>query len=484
MAIRDRDTDPSTGQLFYVMERMTESLQDRLEGAGRLEVAEAMRWATGILLGIDHAARNGVFHRDLKPANILRDRLGLVVLCDYGIALLVGATPLTPHGHQVPGTPGYVAPEVLECGESSARSEVFAAGCVIYQMLAGQLPWPSRAREDAVEVMRNDDPPRLETLVPEIDEALADVVANSLAPDPLARYATAAEFLCALDEARLLAGEPGLMQGSVRDDAWAATSGDRARATSSPGDPDRNAIAAIGQPAVFMNSAHALTASPDAPVASSGRLAAFVARGTALFAVVAAFFALAVDLSDDPPPILARAPRTGAPLQRAPRNSAGAHAGEYNLLATTRARHIGHAPVSQPLATATRSDTANASATQPANCCASLDSKPRHSAQLPRYAGDNTGHTAESEPSESPESTQESSTTTEATSASSGGGAASAQGSASASSSTQISTSGSTTIVQGTQGQTISSTSGTVRQCAGGQEITSSSGTVVQGTGC
>jgi len=130
--------------LYYVMPLVRgESLRDRLTRERQLPVGEAIHIATVIAGALDYAHRQGVLHRDIKPENILLHD-GQPVLGDFGIALAVataGGDRLT-HSGLVIGTPSYMSPEQVS-GDASidGRSDIYALGCVAYEMLAGEPPF-------------------------------------------------------------------------------------------------------------------------------------------------------------------------------------------------------------------------------------------------------------------------------------------------------------------------------------------------------
>lgn len=133
------DSGTAGGILYYIMPFVEgESLKARLDRAGRLPAAEAVRIAIEIGEGLGHAHSRGVLHRDVKPGNVLLAD-GRVQLVDFGIArpmVRLGADDLTAAGHGI-GTPAYMAPEQL-AGESTVRSDLFSLGAVLYEMLTGR----------------------------------------------------------------------------------------------------------------------------------------------------------------------------------------------------------------------------------------------------------------------------------------------------------------------------------------------------------
>ena len=139
------DSGQVDGTVFYVMPYIDgESLRDRLAREKQLPVGDAVRIATEIASALDYAHRHGVIHRDIKPENILLHD-GRAVVADFGIALAMsrttGSTRLTETGMSL-GTPHYMSPEQA-LGEKTvdARTDVYALGAVLYEMLVGEPPF-------------------------------------------------------------------------------------------------------------------------------------------------------------------------------------------------------------------------------------------------------------------------------------------------------------------------------------------------------
>jgi len=137
------DSGESDGLLFFVMPYVSgETLQDRIRRGGPLPVEEALRIAREVADALAYAHENGVIHRDIKPSNILFEA-GHAVISDFGVARAVGAaggTEATATGIAV-GTPKYMSPEQATGGEVDGRADIYALGCVLWEMLAGGAPF-------------------------------------------------------------------------------------------------------------------------------------------------------------------------------------------------------------------------------------------------------------------------------------------------------------------------------------------------------
>jgi serine/threonine protein kinase/tetratricopeptide (TPR) repeat protein len=195
------------GELFLAMELLEgESLATRM-ARGPFTVSEAVSIGLGIQAGIDALHRHGIVHRDLKPSNVFLTNHG-VKLLDFGVAMVSAsdvaatATRLTTPG-MVVGTPQYCAPETLRGEPADARTDIFAAGIIVYEMLSGQTPYPGRTAIEVFHSIMYDDPPVL-TGGPAIT-ALDRVIHKAVAKRREDRYQTAEAFAQELRAALLLA---------------------------------------------------------------------------------------------------------------------------------------------------------------------------------------------------------------------------------------------------------------------------------------
>jgi serine/threonine-protein kinase len=196
------DSGQVDGTVFYVMPYVDgESLRDRLNREKQLPVDQAVRIAREVAAALDYAHRQGVIHRDIKPENILLHD-GAALVADFGIALAAsrtGGTRMTETGMSL-GTPHYMSPEQA-MGERTldARTDVYALGCVLYEMLAGEPPFTGPTPQAIVARVVTESPRSLSllrhTVPPELDAA----VAKALEKLPADRYATAAELAAALE---------------------------------------------------------------------------------------------------------------------------------------------------------------------------------------------------------------------------------------------------------------------------------------------
>jgi serine/threonine-protein kinase len=143
-AVTIYDVDEVQQRLFIVMQLVDgSSLAELLARQGRLSWSETVEMITAVAEGLDYAYTRGVLHRDLKPANILFDSNHGPMLSDFGLAKLIGeaGTSVTAGGGIV-GTPHYIAPEVWEGRGTTRQSDLYALGCILYEMLTGEKVFP------------------------------------------------------------------------------------------------------------------------------------------------------------------------------------------------------------------------------------------------------------------------------------------------------------------------------------------------------
>ncbi|HEY7027496.1 MAG TPA: protein kinase [Gemmatimonadales bacterium] len=195
------DSGEVLGTAYYVMPFVEgESLRDRLTREKQLSIADAVRIATEVASALDYAHRHGVIHRDIKPENILLHD-GQALVADFGIALAAasgGGTRMTETGMSL-GTPTYMSPEqAMGEREITARSDIYALGCVTYEMLVGEPPFTGPTAQAIVAKMMTEEPRSLilqrKTVPPQVEEA----VLTALQKLPADRFGTAAEYTAAL----------------------------------------------------------------------------------------------------------------------------------------------------------------------------------------------------------------------------------------------------------------------------------------------
>ncbi len=198
-----REGEGSLTVLYYVMPYVEGiSLRDRLTHEKQLPIAEAVRIATEVAHALDYAHRHGVIHRDIKPENILLHD-GSALVADFGIALAASkaGTRMTETGMSL-GTPQYMSPEqAMGERELDARSDVYALGCVTYEMLTGEPPFTGPTAQAIVAKVMTATPEPVTTYRKTVPPHVDDAVHVALQKLPADRFATAAEFAASLGDA-------------------------------------------------------------------------------------------------------------------------------------------------------------------------------------------------------------------------------------------------------------------------------------------
>ncbi len=197
------DSGAADSFLYYVMPFIEgETLRDRLHREKQLPVADAVRIASEVASALDYAHRHSVVHRDIKPENILLHD-GRALVADFGIALAAskaGGTRMTETGMSL-GTPTYMSPEqAMGEREITARSDVYALGCVLYEMLLGEPPFTGPTAQAIVAKVMTAEPASLTSQRKSIPPHVEAAVHTALEKLPADRFATAAEFAAALSD--------------------------------------------------------------------------------------------------------------------------------------------------------------------------------------------------------------------------------------------------------------------------------------------
>ncbi len=194
------DSGEADGLLYYVMPYVEgETLKGRLEREGALPVEESLRIAREVADALAYAHEKGVIHRDIKPSNILFEA-GHAVIADFGVARAVGVAgegDATSAGLTV-GTPKYMSPEQASAGEVDGRADVYALGCVLWEMLAGDAPFDGPTPHAILALKSSDSTPSLRVRRKSVPPDVEGVIAKAMAPLAADRYETARDFESAL----------------------------------------------------------------------------------------------------------------------------------------------------------------------------------------------------------------------------------------------------------------------------------------------
>ncbi len=214
----------SDGPLHYIaMEYVAgRTLRQLLAERGRLNAREALDIMTGVLSGLAAAHQAGIAHRDVKPENVLITPSGEVKVADFGLARSVAGAVQT-RGGMIIGTAGYLAPEQVSGGGSDARTDVYAAGVVLFELLTGKQPHTGDSPLAVAYKHVNEVVPAPSAVLPGIAPALDALVAMATSRDPDLRPASAGQFLRAIDEVRngqhVAGSAPYRMAHGYADDA-------------------------------------------------------------------------------------------------------------------------------------------------------------------------------------------------------------------------------------------------------------------------
>ncbi len=204
---RTHDLGEHAGHLFLTMEYVEgEDLQSMLGRERALGAVRAARIALAVCEGLVAAHAAGVVHRDLKPANVLVEKGGRVVLTDFGIARAM-AGEVASRTQGMVGTPMYMSPEQISGGEVEARSDLYAVGLLLYEMLTGEAPF-SGDSPMAVAFARLRQPPPDPAGRPGVPDALAHLVRQCLEREPAERPVGAHDVATVLRTWLLSVGEP------------------------------------------------------------------------------------------------------------------------------------------------------------------------------------------------------------------------------------------------------------------------------------
>jgi tetratricopeptide (TPR) repeat protein/predicted Ser/Thr protein kinase len=192
--IRIFDLGESGGIRFITMEYVEgKNLHQILSERGKLDIAEAVDVMQQVAAGLAAAHREGIIHRDLKPGNIMRDSHGRVVVMDFGLARTTEGEGMTRTGAML-GTLEYMSPEQALGKEIKASSDIFTVGLILYELLAGEIPFQAESAIAGL-VMRTQ---QRASLLVDIDKkipvSLSNIVAKCLEKDPAKRYLNAAEL--------------------------------------------------------------------------------------------------------------------------------------------------------------------------------------------------------------------------------------------------------------------------------------------------
>ncbi len=193
--VRTHDFGEWKGLYYLTMEYVEGiTVRELIDTRGQLGISSTLAIGTQLAQALNVAHEQGVIHRDVKPQNLLLDEYGVLKVMDFGIARLAeGAKPITAVGVVI-GTPAYMAPEQLLDGDVDARSDLYAAGVVLYECLTGRLPFEAPSPVSLIAKQLESKPPPPATLNADVPPALSSLVVRLLSRYAADRLRTAEEL--------------------------------------------------------------------------------------------------------------------------------------------------------------------------------------------------------------------------------------------------------------------------------------------------
>ena len=193
--VRTHDFGEWSGVCFLTMECVQGiTIRELIDTRGRLGVSATLAIATQLAHSLAVAHEHGVIHRDIKPQNLLVDEAGVLKVMDFGVARLAERSTANTEAGLVIGTPSYMPPEQLMAEQVDARSDLYAAGVVLYECLTGQLPFQAGSVISLVAKLLKEEPRPPHDVNQEIPPALSALVLRLLAKRPEDRVQTAVEL--------------------------------------------------------------------------------------------------------------------------------------------------------------------------------------------------------------------------------------------------------------------------------------------------
>jgi DNA-binding beta-propeller fold protein YncE/tRNA A-37 threonylcarbamoyl transferase component Bud32 len=190
------------GQLYIAMRYVEGSdLKELLKQEGALDPKRALGLLEDLADALDAAHARGLVHRDVKPSNALLDEAGHVYLSDFGLTKSASDRSAQTLTGRIVGTVDYAAPEQIEGKPIDGRADVYSLGCLLYECLTGEVPFPRDSELAVLWAQVNEPPPKASERKPRLPQAIDAVTAKALAKDPAERYSSGRELVEAAREA-------------------------------------------------------------------------------------------------------------------------------------------------------------------------------------------------------------------------------------------------------------------------------------------
>jgi serine/threonine protein kinase len=317
------DYGEEQGKIYMAMELLEGfDLKQAIARRAPMTLDEKLSVVDQIAEGLAFAHAHEIVHRDLKPANVHILANGQVKIMDFGLARL-GGSEMTRAG-MVMGTPHYMSPEQVRGERADARSDVFAVGCVFYELLTYRKPFDADSMHSILFKVMQEEPPSVHEVTPGVPVVLAQVVERSMAKDVTQRFQNAGEFRSALHRAMqaMASGEGEKALPELASPATATSRGAEASAMASASRSGAASRAASASGARASASTSRAPARPSAPPPATSRTALLVAGGVLLMALAGGGLLLArrPGTTEPPPPPVTRPPQVDGLAQELARS--------------------------------------------------------------------------------------------------------------------------------------------------------------------